>query len=168
MLKYTHLRPRRMAFAGGTVAATASVHGTAQLFNNSSYAEYLILRDFQFGSTAGSVWFITLNQTTLSLTAVAATPYLPIEAPPPGAVSQGTTATALATNGYNLAQFGAAAGSWGHDFPFCIIPPGWYLSIQVLAVNQALYYSLMWEAIKPEQLDEAYWLAANAALQQNG
>ena len=46
MLRYNHIRPRRMAFAGNFIAAVASNYASFQLFNNSAYAEYLLVRNW--------------------------------------------------------------------------------------------------------------------------
>jgi hypothetical protein len=157
-----------MAFGGTTTTAVAATNGSAQLFNNSSYAEYLLLRDWSVTAEAIEAIRLTLTQTNLGLTTVPVTSYLPTETPPPGLITAGTTTTGIG-NGYNIVVAADVLTGWSHNYPFCIIPPGWYFSAQIVALNHALTFNVMWEAIKPEQLDEGEWLQANAALlPQNG
>ena len=56
---------------------------------------------------------------------------------------------------------------WPYDYPFCVVPQGWYFFMQQSTVNNGCSYSVMWEAIKPEQLDEGFYLAQLAGLAQN-
>ena len=154
-----------MAYAGSTIAATASQFSTLQLFNNSQYAELLLVRDWVLGSSGTNTWVLNVGQTNLGLTTVPVNPVNPLDIVPPGLVTSGATATQI-TTGYQLRGFAAPGLNWYHDFPFAILPANWYFTMQVQNVNILETISVYWEAITPDQLNEDAWLARNLELAQ--
>jgi uncharacterized protein YbdZ (MbtH family) len=167
-MKYTRIHPRRRAFGRVDIAASAGVAGTLQLFNSSNYAEYLLLWDFVIGIGVATSANLSVTQTNLALTAAVVTPFVPFDAPPPGLLFGGTTATVITPQYEYFLSVGQYI-FWPHDWPLLLIPAGYYLTIQPGSNNARLVASVIWSAITPEQLDEDRWLQANAALlPQNG
>jgi len=166
MFKYTHLRPRRRAFTGTVINAVTSQYSTFQLFNNSSYAEYVAIWSFALTSNLAGQLSIGYSQTNLGLTAVTIYPFLAGEAPPPGLPTAGTSLTTLPQN-YNIYVPANTPYEWPHNYPFCLLPANWGFYVQLVGTNTAIRVSCIWEAIKPEQLDEGYWLETNAVLLAN-
>lgn len=165
-MNYGRMRPRRMAYSGTRVGNVAADFSTLALFNNSSYAELLIVRAWSVSTTAAAIFYLNVTQGNLGGTPVPITPFIPTEAPPPGIVTF-LNPTVAPSIGWTQLVAANVSSNWPIDFPFAIVPVGWSWSAAVNTANLATTASVMWEAIMPDQLDELAWLQANAAIIAN-
>jgi|SRR5271170_344475 len=164
MASADRFHPRRMAYGGANQAAVASDFSSLALFNNSNYAEYLIVRHWT-ATFGGSVQILAgVVPGSFGGTAVTPIPYFPNEALPPGTLTK-IAAVAAQTTGYAIGGSANVNFSWPLDLPFAVVPQGYTFFIQCTSANNAITASVMWEAIKPEQLEPELMLAAIAALQ---
>jgi hypothetical protein len=168
MLHYTKIDYRRVAYGGGLAGAIASQFGFLQLFNNSPSVEYLLVRNWNVFTATADPYFAIVTQTNLAGTAQPIVAGMPTEAPPPGIVSVGASLTAI-TTGWLYYPASTVSGGWPFDYPFALVPPGWYFTTQCQAANVNARLAVWWQAIKPEQLDpDRLELADFALAAQNG
>lgn len=157
--------PRPRAFrvrqaARGSINISPTNHGTLGIFNNASVDRVIVVRDWVLSAATG-----------MFPPPVGFTYYQGM----PGAVggtvnSIDPTAGAIAgqlwsldtTLTYNLdycvwgAGNGAQSNPWVHEYPFALLPPGWSLLAQNPDNGSATALSVIWEAVKAEDIDYLY------------
>jgi hypothetical protein len=136
---------------GSRNTGTPTNNATVALYNNSAGPQYLVVRSMslvaaanqqgRFAFTQGQTWTVSGSQI----------PIIPTEAALPGTIGSVDTAT----NFGQFFPFTAASGYWTiqQDIPFCILPPGWALIIQLVTAAQSLNAGIVWETIFAEELD---------------
>lgn len=135
----------------GAVVITSPTHfATAALYNNSTGAYVLVVRDLN-AVTNGFPIVASLHGTIGTHTGTEA-PLITGEAVGPGLVYSLDDASAI-TPDYALGSF-----TQFHDFPYAVIYPGWSLVVQdtVAAVTVPAPYAFIWEYIEPDELDWLY------------
>lgn len=151
--RYKSFRPRQAA--RGLISPSGSNSTTACLYNNSTAAQILVVRDIvPYANSAPYAVVTSYQQGLLGTKGGLVTPLWPGEAALPGVLTNFDTATAF-TGDYALPIFQVANGYafWTHNFPFAIIPPNWSLVVQD-GTNRGIYQvSFMWEAVFPDELD---------------
>ena len=151
--RYKWFRPRQAA--RGEIGISAVNYATAQLYNDSSGPSILVVRDLRVIDESGnSRQQLYYSQTKLSINNGTKTPLMPGEAAPAGLLGT-QDLPALATFDFMFAD-GTDVGSWIHDFPLAIIPPGWALNAQIGTLAHLLYISVVWEVVSIDELDFIY------------
>jgi len=168
MWHFNKINLRRVAFAGGNLPATSAQNSFFQLFNNSQGAEYLVVRDWMVNFSVTGRAFFSIGQSNLAGTSQTVYPAFSGQVPPPGIFTIGSSATTI-LSGYVVDNVANTPISWVHNYPFCVLSPGWYLTFQLNAADNAGFVSAWWAAALAEELFEDELIQANLALlaQQN-
>lgn len=158
--RYKWFRPRQAA-RGSITLGNVTNYSTVALFNSSSGAHYLVIRDYEtIFADPGGLTSIGYVQGQLGTAGGVKTPLVPGEAVPPGILTSLDSATLL-TLDWPLPWMGGAMNNssawWPHNFPFAVLPPGWSFVLQDNAVGSGLaQLNVMWEAILADELDFAW------------
>jgi uncharacterized protein affecting Mg2+/Co2+ transport len=147
--RYRSFRPRQAM--RGTASTAAANWATVRLYNNSRGAHYLVVRDWIYWTGSGSVFFAYGQGVLGTVVTGGISPILAGEAANPGQLFTNDDATQITGDwGTNnaLNQTG-----WGHDFPFAILPPNWWLAMQGRVQGASINTDFFWEAINADELD---------------
>jgi hypothetical protein len=151
--RYKWFRPRQAA-RGFADTNAGSNFPTYYLFNNSTAAQYLVVRAIsgQFGN--GLALAYVQGNPGVALGTI--TPLIPGTAALPGLLTFLDAAAAITPDGGGPSYQTATQGtSWNHEFPIAILPPNWSLAIADLGGSQPRAVSVFWEAIFADELD--FW-----------
>ena len=154
--RYKWFRPRQAA-RGGVPKTTpsAGTFFTVSLYNSSTGATVLVLRDWSISGAGANLTALGYNKGRLTGTNYPAQSFFPGDSAPAGLVDYQAAAAAL-TGDYYTTLNSTAGGLWPHDFPFAIVPPGWafFMCITIAAAfGQA---GFLWEEISIDELDYFY------------
>jgi hypothetical protein len=148
--RYKWFRPRQAM--RGVIGITPSTnYGTVSLFNNSTAAQLLVVRDFFVITGTAGIVDIILYQGSLGSAGGQMQPVVSGDAVTAGQLYSLDDASILTADyavntAYNQPR-------WGHEFPFQILQPGWSLVFQFATKTVLIDLSIMWEAILAEELD---------------
>jgi hypothetical protein len=145
---YRGFHPRQAA-SSAFYPGAPTTNATHQLFNNSSGAQWLILRNIHFisvGSLSGG-----LHQSAVGAISGAVQPIIPTEAGLPGQhwYIDGTITNPVS---YTFPQ-STTSTPWPHDYPIALIPPGWAFWVQDRTAADACVGGFFWEAVNSEEVD---------------
>lgn len=147
--RYKSFRPRQAML--GSYLSTAPTHtATISLFNNSTGAQYLVVRDLFIPTVSAAPAFVSQQQGQIGTTAGLQQPVVSSNAALPGLVFFNDTTTV-----YNSAWLWSN-GSFSHEFPLAVLLPGWSFVVQARTGAQALAVGFIWEAIFADELDFAF------------
>jgi hypothetical protein len=157
------MNPRRAARCGGFVTAVASVFSTHALYNNSNIGESLVIWWWTATSGGNSNVSSGTAQVNFALTAGTVFPLFTGEHLPPGLYTHGTAAAITAgdiswSGGTNVPFAFPVEG------PFAVILPGWSFYLQCATANINFAGGILYEAVRPDEFEERYWIQANLAL----
>lgn len=144
MGRYSDFWPLQGMKGAGT--GTGANFPTVALFNNSTGANYLVVRENFTIATTAFVLQGGYVQGRLSGTNFPAQPLVPTEKLQAGLVDFSNQAAALA----EISLYGNSA--WFHDFPLAIIPPGWSWAWQSASAGDTIKVSFQWEAVDAQQI----------------
>lgn len=153
--RYKWFRPRQAARGFGH--GTAVAHNPAVLlYNNSTAAQYLVLRALQYIQDAGAETGLAfqLHAGVSGTLAMSGVPVIFGQATLPGQIYQYDDPVVITPD-----YFIPAAGdqSWVYDFPPVILTPNSSLELQTIAGSN-FRVALLWEALFADELDYAFQL----------
>lgn len=146
--RYRGFRPRQAYTSALAVSAPAS-HAIHSLYNNSSGSQWIVLRRIVAQSVSSPQG--RLFQGTRGSNSGAVTPITANEAIGPGQHFYLDGALGVATYLFNVP--GTTGALWTHDFPACVLPPGWSFGLEDPTSTEAMAVSFFWEAVFAEELD---------------
>ena len=145
--KSTKFRVAR-AMRSGYIGTTPTNLGTHTLYNNSTGANMLVIRDISVGcATAGDLIVGGITQTILGAVAGLAVPLVAGMSSLAGLHYYADTATAISVDWF--AGAGELTGRFPHDFPLAILQPGWGFAVQDKTAAHQMMCSFIWEMLDP-------------------
>jgi hypothetical protein len=149
--RYKAFRPRQAA-RGLKATGTPTNLATVCMFNNTTGAQYLVLRDLTVSGTVGDLIAVSYLSGQIGTVPGKVSQMLPSQGVQVGLLTSLDTATVFAGD-YSIAlgQFGF--WEWEHEFPLAVLEPGWSVIFQDATAAHAIVVSAMWESITTEELD---------------
>lgn len=146
--RYKGFHPRQAASSAYYPSAPTS-HASHQLYNNSTGAQWLVVRSINFisvGSLSGGLHNSAVGTVLGTVQSIVAN-----ERNLPG---QHWYIDGTITNPVTFSFPQASTSTcWAHDYPICVLPPGWALWVQDQTAADACVGGFFWEAIFAEELD---------------
>jgi len=141
----------RCAYQSNVAPAVAAQNSFVSLYNDSSAAQVIAMRDYAVNPTVGA----GIEGFLVSQAKLGATPLQGISVYTPGGAMPGQlligSVAALPT--FNLFPTGGTtAPGWLHDFPMVVLAPGWSLTAYGNTLNLVLSVYFWWEWMYPAQL----------------
>jgi hypothetical protein len=152
--RWKDFRPRQASRGFKTTGVPTNL-ATISLFNNSTGAELLVVRDMTISGTASDQVAVSNVGGQVGSSQGLVHSVVVGGAATPGLVASIDTATVYPAD-YSIALSTLAVFEWMHDFPFGVLLPGASLVFQVTTAAHALSVSLLWEAVSEDQLDWAW------------
>jgi hypothetical protein len=156
--RYKWFRPRQAA-RGYLLDTSGISHPTGGLYNNSTGAHVLIVREListALPSVTGNVGWAYV-QGMPGTVGGTVTPLIPMQGALPGQLWSADLAFYYTPDFLPPAVAGSGNFSyWGHEFPLAVLPPGWSIALAGALASGDVVLSVMWEAIYPEELDYLY------------
>jgi len=158
------LHPRQ-AFITGCSSITASgQYSTFSLYNASQSRSYIAILDWQIVANTTGTMYMAYSRGNFGGTALTVLPFIPEQGDYPAQAYNSTQASQVAAGGYALRPAASTPQTWPHNYPFCVLAPGWQFYLQHNGANDGFNIGVLGQWLTPEQLDEGSWLAANANL----
>lgn len=151
--RYKWFRPRQAARIIGSETVFNNT-GEVLLYNNSTGAQLIVVRDIAFIGVGGNeITCATIQGNLGTLQTAAATNFFPGDGVLPGQTYHLDDTSPPAAQFFLAPPSGFGPG-WLHDFPVAIIPPNQSLVLQSASAGMTVCF--LYEAIFPDELDFAF------------
>lgn len=142
----------KRAMHSGYAPAAPTNRATHALYNNTNANDVLIVRSVNYGGNSNAASLLCSTSTTIFGTSLGTVvPMLPDRAPGPG-LHYYQDHNGAVTPDFIISA--TAVGSWMHDFPISVLPPGWNFTIQLGTSGAALGIGFLWEFVQPDELEQ--------------
>lgn len=149
--RYKEFRPRQGA--RGMKQTTVPVNlATVGIFNNTTGAQYLVVRDLTVNGTVSDLIAVSYANQAIGTSQGLVRQLVPSMATQVGLIASIDTATVYPGD-YLIALSTTGVWEWVHDFPLAVLEPGWSLVFQDQTAAHALEVSAVWETINSDELD---------------
>lgn len=149
--RYKEFRPRQGA-RGMKQTTVPTNLATVGVFNNTTGAQYIVIRDITANGTASDLIACTYANSQVGSSVGLVHQLVPSMANQVGIIASIDTATVYPGD-YIIALSNTGVWQWDHDFPFAVLEPGWSLVFQDQTAAHALEISCVWETINSDELD---------------
>jgi hypothetical protein len=140
----------RCAYANQEVPLLAANFAFVSLYNDSSAAQVLAVREYAVEQRSDSTTGFKVAQGLLGSSPIQGKPVYTNAGSMPGVLSQGYVTVLplmdLATAG------GSTIAGWAHDFPMIVLAPGWAITAYQAAAGTSFFFGFWWEWMYPAQL----------------
>jgi len=151
---YRGIHPRQQA--RGVITLTGPTNNaTLSLYNNSNAGSVLVVRAFVVNTTVAHLVLVARQQGTQGASGGTISCGVTGDGARAGQLYSLDTATAITPDWLVPVNFNAP--SFGVDFPFEYLQPGWSLSFQDSTAAETMRLAILWEAVRIDQVDYLNW-----------
>lgn len=145
---------KQMAAGQASQAASVGNSGVVTLYNDSHSPYVLVVRDFQVQSSINTAVYYFLTQQRIGTLQYQGVALYTGQAAPAGQIWAGLSSSFPPDSEwvYTLGTSSLLGSGWFHDFPFCVLQPGWSLAAWG-TTDTTMVAGFTWQWVPPNALE---------------